>query len=382
MTADTLGGVWTYALELARALEPFGVRVELAAMGRPPTPAQRAAAARLRRLQLHVGTFRLEWMEDPWNDVARAGDWLLELERRLRPDLVHLNSYAHGALPWTAPALVVGHSCVLSWWLAVKGEPAPAAWDRYRKEVTRGLRAADLIVAPTRAVLTALRELYGPLPPAVVIPNGRDACRFRPGRKEACVFAAGRLWDEAKNVAALAAVAPSLPWPVYVAGEERRPDGGRVEPGAVRRLGLLEEPELAEWLARAAIFAAPARYEPFGLGVLEAALAGCALVLGDVASLRELWGDAALYVPPEECDALREALLALIASPELREHMAARARARAAAYSPGRMARAYVAVYRRLLAGGSGSSPVVGSAPPDEGSFQPPEGREALPCAS
>ncbi len=31
----------------------------------------------------------------------------------------------------------------------------------------------------------------------------------------------------------------------------------------------------------------PARYEPFGLSVLEAALSGCALVLGDIPSLRE-----------------------------------------------------------------------------------------------
>ena len=35
------------------------------------------------------------------------------LERRLRPDVVHLNGYTHGALPWRAPVLVVGHSCVL-----------------------------------------------------------------------------------------------------------------------------------------------------------------------------------------------------------------------------------------------------------------------------
>ena len=47
--------------------------------------------------------FKLEWMEDPWSDVARAGDWLLGLEEAIQPDVVHLNSYVHGALSWHSP---------------------------------------------------------------------------------------------------------------------------------------------------------------------------------------------------------------------------------------------------------------------------------------
>ncbi len=54
-------------------------------------------------------------------------------------------------------------------------------------------------------------------------------------------------------------------------------------------VGRLGPEEMREQYARAAIFAHPARYEPFGLSVLEAALSGCALVLGDISSLRELW---------------------------------------------------------------------------------------------
>ena len=49
-----------------------------------------------------------------------------------------------------------------------------------------------------------------------------------------------------------------------------------------RPLGVLAPAELRRKLERAAIFAAPALYEPFGLGILEAAAAGCALVLGDI----------------------------------------------------------------------------------------------------
>lgn len=36
-------------------------------------------------------------------------------------------------------------------------------------------------------------------------------------------------------------------------------------------------------------------YEPFGIAPLEAALCGCTVVANDIASLREVWGDDALY---------------------------------------------------------------------------------------
>ncbi len=356
LSADTMGGVWTFALELARALGGQKVeKIALATMGAPLSPQQRAEVALLPHVQVYESGYKLEWMDDPWDDVARAGDWLLEVERAFRPDVVHLNgTLSHGALAWQSPVLVAAHSCVTSWWQAVKNEAAPPpAWDRYRHEVGRGLRAADMVVAPTRALLKTLERNYGPLPRTSVVPNGRDAARFLPAvQKQPFVLAAGRVWDEAKNIAALAHVAPGLPWPVYVAGEAERPGGGSAETGRIPNLhfsGRLAPDCLAGYLSRAAIYALPARYEPFGLSVLEAGLAGCALVLGDIASLREVWGsDAALFVPPDDPDALRDAICRLITRPAERERLAARAHARALAYSPERMARGYQAAYASL----------------------------------
>ena len=349
MTADAVGGVWTYALDLARALAPHGVSVALATMGRLPTPSQQAEARTVPGLTLHSSALALEWMSDPWEDVARAGDWLLGLEDRLRPDVIHLNGYAHGGLPWRAPVLMAGHSCVLSWWRAVQGEDAPPAWDRYQAEVQHGLRAAGRVVAPTRAMLDALERHYGPLAASQVIPNGRDLDAFRPGKKEPFVFSAGRLWDEAKNISALAEASRGLAWPVLVAGETAHPDGAAVAPPHVRLLGCLPPALVAAHQARAAVYALPARYEPFGLSALEAGLSGCALVLGDIPSLREVWGEAALFVPPDDSDALRGVLSRLIADAGLRQEMAARARSRARLYTPERMAGGYLSAYRSLL---------------------------------
>ena len=368
MTADAVGGVWTYALELARSLAAHGVDVHLATMGPRPGQAQRADAARVPGLVLHESDFRLEWMDEPWDDVTRAGDWLARLERELAPDVVHLNGYAHGALPWRVPAVVVAHSCVCSWWRAVHGVEAPSAWDRYRAAVRAGLDGAAAVVAPTEAMLEALVAEYGPVANARVVPNGRDASAFRPARKEPIALTVGRLWDDAKNVRAVVDAMQGLPWDAYVAGDAAPPPhaGGGPRPDAsVHWLGTLTPEAVAGWMGRAAVYALPARYEPFGLSALEAALSGCALVLGDVPSLRELWGDAATFVPPSRTDALRSALAELLADEVLRADRGAAARARALAFSPARMAAGYLETYAAAAS-----------------SAAPAGVLEALPCAS
>jgi glycogen(starch) synthase len=75
---------------------------------------------------------------------------------------VHLNNFAHGNLPWKKPVVMMVHSCVLSWWKAVKKEQAPENWSNYRELVCRGLQAADLVIAPSAAMLKEAAELYGP----------------------------------------------------------------------------------------------------------------------------------------------------------------------------------------------------------------------------
>jgi hypothetical protein len=200
MTADTVGGVWVYAMDLARALGEHGVRIALATMGAPLSLAQREEAQSIPLLDIFESAFKLEWMDEPWRDVEAAGDWLLQLADIFQPDIVHLNGYAHGALPWDVPVLMAGHSCVLSWWNAVRKEDAPASWNRYQSEIRQGIKEADLVVAPTQAMLDDLEKYYGPLPQSQVIYNGREAEYFSPKNKEPFILAAGRIWDEAKNI--------------------------------------------------------------------------------------------------------------------------------------------------------------------------------------
>jgi glycosyltransferase involved in cell wall biosynthesis len=249
----------------------------------------------------------------------------------VQPDVVHLNGFAHGALPWRAPVVVAAHSDVVSWWWAVHGEPPPERYDRYRSAVEAGLRAADVVVAPTETVLADLERHYRLRAPRRVIPNGSS---FVPAaaEKEPFVLGLGRFWDEAKNVGALERVRAGCPWPVLVAGA-----------GTAR--GSLDRDEVRTLLARAAVFCSPARYEPFGLGILEAARSRCALVLGDIPSLREVWRDAALFIPPADDDALAAALRLVARDEELRVELGERASRRASCFTVERMASAYADVY-------------------------------------
>jgi glycosyltransferase involved in cell wall biosynthesis len=286
-------------------------------------------------------------------DVLRAGAWLMELEATYAPDLVHLHGYAHAALPWRAPVIVVAHSCVLSWWRAVHGEHAPAEWDGYRRRTAAGLSAADLVVAPTRAFLRTIESGYGPGQPTRVIWNGRSPSNIEAIDKQSIVLGAGRIWDAAKNLKTLASVGKDLPWPVCIAGRGALERGsGAVLARNVRWLGALAPAAIGLWYAQAAIFVAPSRYEPFGL----AALAGCALVLGDIPTLRELWTGAALFVPPDDREQLAHVLDLLIADDELRATFGRLARGRAATFSAARMTAAYRNAYAEVIA--SHASPI------------------------
>ena len=170
MTTDTVGGVWTYALELARSLRAARRR-----RSRWRRWARRCQSSRRGRPRVWTtsrcteSTYKLEWMHDPWTDVDRAGRWLLELEAEFRPDVVHLNGYSHATLAFRAPVVVVAHSCRLSWWRAVKGEAAPKQWQTYRDRVAaRASTRRDVVVAPSRGDAPRLCEQ---LRPAAEIPG-------------------------------------------------------------------------------------------------------------------------------------------------------------------------------------------------------------------
>jgi len=349
ITADAVGGVWTYATELSRALCERGDQVTLVVMGPAPRTDQLAPLHDIPGLSIENPDLALEWMDPEGSDIANARDRLLSIAQRVHPDVVHLNSYREAVFDWPAPILVVAHSCVRSWWRTCRGgEPDDPRWRRYAQAVAAGLAAADMWCAPSESFRYTIEALYPVRTPGRVIHNG---AKPQPAthQKEPFILAAGRLWDEAKNLSALAAIAPNLDWQVRVAGPVASPGGsGRSDVANLTWLGVLSRSELTAEMQRAAIFAAPAVYEPFGLSGLEAAACGCALVLGDLPSLRELWQGAALFVAPHDRRAFCKALQRLAREHGLRKQMQRAALMRVRRYSLDGMVDAYRELYRTM----------------------------------
>jgi glycogen(starch) synthase len=332
MTADSSEGMWSYALELSRVLSSFGIHVTLATMGAPRSANQRRESEGISGLDVIEQSFSVDWRpDDNGHELAAAAQWLLAIDANIEPSLVHVNHVCHAAIGWSAPTLVAAHGCLLSRWLAVHGTRAPAEWTRYRHEVEAGLRSASVIVTTSISAKQALEQYYTPGRSARVIPSGRDGRWVMPDEKDSVIVSMGELGDEAANLRALADVAGMLSWPTEL-------------------LGSIETHGVRHALSRASIFAWPAKYAPFATPVLDAALCGCALVLGDLPSLRETWQDAALFVAPDDRAELAAALCELTDSPARRHQLGQAARARALECSASRMATGYLSAYCGLMA--------------------------------
>ena len=350
MTTDTVGGVWVYSLELCRALEKYGVQVHLAAMGAWPSPAQQVEVEKMPNVLLYKSDYKLEWMKDPWEDMEQSRKWINSIYYTVQPDVVHLNNYAHVEEDWKAPVITVFHSCVNTWWQAVKGKEAPHEWDQYKETVKESLEASDVVVGPTKAILEKAKSTHEFSSGSQVIYNGRRITASEEEPKDDIILCMGRMWDEAKNLPLLSEIAKKLPWPVYVAGDAVNPDTGkkcRVE--NVRFLGRLEPEEVQQWMQRARIFVSPTKYEPFGLAILEAAGNGCALVLSEIETLKEIWQEAALFFDPEDQDEAEKTVLRLLENANFLKELSEKAKTRAADFTTEKMGAAYHELYKEIV---------------------------------
>jgi glycosyltransferase involved in cell wall biosynthesis len=72
-------------------------------------------------------------------------------------------------------------------------------------------------------------------------------------------------------------------------------------------------------------------------------------VLSDIPTFRELWGDAAVFVPAMDAQRFADAIATLLNNPELRTAYGRAARTRAEKYAPAAMATAMLQLYGGLL---------------------------------
>lgn len=353
MTADAVGGVWQYALDLSAELCRGGCEVTLAVLGPAPSPAQREQALAIGGVELVETGLDLDWLSEGPGPVERAAEQIASLRARCGAHLLHCNSPAlAGGARFDCPLVVVDHGCIATWWDAVKHEALPARFEWHRSMARRGLLAADAVAAPSASHAAAVQRIYRLARTPHSVHNGR-----RPGqsgiaaaRHTRQAMTVGRLWDEAKNIRLLDEVAGLVDLPFRAVGATRGPHGETCDLAHLEPIGQVSAARVDELLAARPIFVSAARFEPFGLAVLEAAGAGCPLVLADIPTFRELWDGAALFADPASPDAFAAAIGRLDGDRALHDRHARAAAARAQRYTPAAQADETKAVYAIALA--------------------------------
>ena len=218
----------------------------------------------------------------------------------------------------------------------------PELWQRLRP---LAYRRADVVTANTSGVLSAL-EPMGPWEWLALLPNplpGAPAPAVGSDGSNATGFISVARLVPQKGLDVLIAALPRLSgaaaeWPVTLVGDG--PEREALEQQArdlgvsdrLRCLGFRSDPE--RFLAEAAVFVLPSRFEGMPNALLEAMAAGLAVIVTD-ASPGPLEvvepGVSGLVVPSDDPAALAEAMQALVSDPERCRRMGAAARERIAA---------------------------------------------------
>jgi glycosyltransferase involved in cell wall biosynthesis len=192
----------------------------------------------------------------------------------------------------------------------------------WRREL---LELADAILPNSQAEATQIQTLFAVDANRIkVVPNGvsdhfleANPNQFRSlhGDREFVLFV-GRI-EPRKNPLGVIRACRMLGLPIVVIGDT--PAGHEEYAARCRREGGTElswlratdhhDPLLASAYAAAKVFALPSWFETPGLAALEAALAGCPVVVTPFGSTREYFGSMATYAPPHSVRQIADAIL-------------------------------------------------------------------------
>jgi glycosyltransferase involved in cell wall biosynthesis len=360
------GGIGRYTAELVRLLPAQGFDVTPFTARHPHPDVERALHEQgLDGVAPVILPLPAALLYDAWHVLGVGGP-----VRRVAPvDLVHAPS---PAVPPTGrvPLVVTVHDAAPL--------VMPDAFTRrgvvfHRLGFAAAARRARLVIAVSAfsadevATHTAI-----PRERIRVVPNGVDRERATPAAVAAAraryriddrpyVFWAGT-FQPRKNVRilldAFAAIDPyAVPHRLVLAGPPGwKPDdsdavAARALGDRVRLLGPVGRDHLFGLFAGADLFAFPSRHEGFGIPVLEAMAQETAVLCSDIPALREVAGDAARFVAPDDWDGWVDAITQLLADDDERARLVTAGRARVAEHSWERCARETAAVYREALSG-------------------------------
>lgn len=379
-SANDGGGIASYTYTLSQALLERGWQVSVVAKGK-----QRVQSL-LDGIQVfHVPFGNLSWylyrlglFRKTLFHVIRELEWSRSIRRAVerlpsRPDLIEGCETGNLFLrPLGIPFVVRlhGESFVFR-----KHTHQPIYLDLRlaRRLEFRFLRQANAVSSPSAAQGREIAADLGWSPDRIrVIPNPvathfvqQGAAVSRPDPQTPNVLCVGRLSRE-KGITvlleAIAHIAPQLPRVRYTIVGRRHntlPDeqlNARIAATGVQEnialVGHVAWRELTAWYARAALFVQPSFYETFGIACLEAMCFGLPVVATRVGGVPEVVEDGVtgILVPPNDPQALAEAILSLLRDPEQRRRMGERGRERVLTeFTAEHVADLSEALYREVL---------------------------------
>jgi glycosyltransferase involved in cell wall biosynthesis len=308
---------------------------------------RRVPARAVQAAWLHSGVPPLEWLG-------------------VHAEVFHATNYV---LP---PGRAAGVLSVHDLSFALHADTVDAHVARFRALVPRGIARASVVLTLTDAVGDEVADFYRldrarvrtarPGVDAAWLDTAAPDAGWRDahGLPERYLVFVGTL-EPRKNVPVLLEALRRLgprAVPLVLAGPAGwgdPPDLGTLDPGAVLRLGYLDDAVLRRVVAGAAALVFPTRYEGFGLPPLEALATGTPVVSSDLPVLREVTGPHARYVPVGDADALADAIGEVLASPPTTAQREA-GRAHAAQWTWQRCAQEAAAAYRQAAAERGGAA--------------------------
>jgi glycosyltransferase involved in cell wall biosynthesis len=354
----------SHRLPMARAARAAGYEVHVAARVRTG-----AAAIAAEEFILHPLNWRRGSL-DPLHFLAMARD-IRRLYRQVEPALAHHVAFAPSIVGSVAalglPVLRLNAMAGLGF-VFTSRTPKAVAVRVAIKWLVRWLmnrpRAAVLVQNPDdRTALLALGVRRDKI--ALIAGSGVDTGRLRPLPEPpgpVTMAYVGRLLADKglrtllRAQALLAERGQAVR--LLVAGEADPANPASIPPQEIERwrrqpgVEVLGHAPVAEVWAKAHIAVLPSRREGLPLSLLEAAACGRPLVATDVPGCREIAreGVNALLVPPDDAEALADAIARLAQDGDLRARFAAAGRALVEdKFSSERIGREIVALYDRLL---------------------------------
>jgi len=299
-------------------------------------------------------------------------------------DIYHITDHANAhliAVLDSSRTIVTCHDLTAPYWMEKHVRLTLKKRIRHAVEKWRlgFMRRAAVIIAVSQATKADIVKTLGiPGERIVVIPEGVDAIfqpirnnkklretERRPSLPRRYLLHVGTTYTNkniegllhaffslAKDDKTLVLVKAGDPW----TDEQQRLVNESEFASRVIHLGFADEKDLPVLYSRAIALLQPSYAEGFGFTVLEAMSCGCPVIVSDIPALREMAGEAGIYIRPDPTPADFRAMRAVIRSTPVRKRLSRAGRIRARRYTWKKAAQQTYAAYVRVLTGRKGAA--------------------------